>query len=165
MRIGIDNGISGGLVARSDHDGSYIDGITMASERWRSRNEIDVLAVRKCIRSVCDGEPHKKLLSVTVEEPNNSRTPSTAYSVASSFHSLRALLDLWQLPWRRITPQSWQKVMLLKCAKGDTKPRALHEARNRWPDEAFLASPRCKVSHEGIVDAALIAEYSRRMKL
>ena len=32
MRIGIDNGISGGLVAISDHDGSYIDGITMPSK-------------------------------------------------------------------------------------------------------------------------------------
>ena len=164
MRIGVDNGISGGLVAISDFDGSYIDGIAMPSKRWRSRNEIDVLKVQQWIREVSGYEP-SKIISVTVEEPNNSRTPSTAYSVASSFHSLRAMLDLSVWKWHRITPQSWQKVMFPKCAKGDTKPRALHEARNRWPNEAFLASPRCKVSHEGIVDAALIAEYSRRMKL
>ena len=165
MRIGIDNGISGGLVALSDHDGSYIDGIPMPSKRWRSRNEIDVIAVRKWMREICGHEP-SKIISVTVEEPNNSRTPSTAYSVASSFHSLRAMLDLWEIiVWHRITPQSWQKVMLPKCAKGDTKNRALQYARRAWPEETFLASPRCKVPHEGLIDAALIAEYSRRMKL
>ena len=165
MRIGIDNGISGGLVAISDHDGSYIDGITMPSKRWRSRNEIDVLAVRKWILAVCDGEP-SKILSVTIEEPNNSRTPSTAYSVASSFHSLRAMLDIWEIiTWHRITPQSWQKVMLPKCKAGDTKPRALALARELWPEESFLASPRCKVPHDGLIDAALIAEFSRRQKL
>jgi hypothetical protein len=114
---------------------------------------------------VCGGEPHKKIISVTVEEPNNSRTPSTAYSVASSFHSLRALLDLWQLPWHRITPQVWQKAMFGKVPKGETKSRALLCAKSIWSHRDFLASPRCKVPHDGLIDAALIAEYSRRMKL
>ena len=165
MRIGIDNGISGGLVAISDHDGSYIDGITMPAKRWRSRNEIDVLAVRKWILAVCENEP-SKILSVTIEEPNNSRTPSTAYSVASSFHSLRAMLDIWEIiTWHRITPQSWQKEVLGKVPKGETKTAALQAALRIWPYEDFLASSRCKVSHEGIVDAALIAEFSRRQKL
>ena len=165
MRIGIDNGVSGALVAISDHDGSYIGGITMPVKRWRSRNEIDVLAVRKWLFEVCEYEP-SKIKSVTVEEPNNSRTPSTAYSVASSFHSLRAMMDLWEIiKWHRITPQSWQKAMLPHCAKGDTKTRALQYARRAFPMEDFLASPRCKVPHDGLIDAALIAEYSRRMKL
>jgi len=165
MRLGIDNGVSGGIVAISDHDGRIIGMKTMPVKRWRSRNEIDVRAVRKLMLEICEHEP-SKIISVTVEEPNNSRTPSTAYSVASSFHSLRAMLDLWEIiTWHRITPQSWQKVMLPKCAKGDTKKRALEYARRAWPDESFLASPRCKVPHEGLIDAALIAEHSRRLKL
>ena len=164
MRIGIDNGVSGALVAISDHDGSYIDGITMPVKRWRSRNEIDVLAVRKWLFDVCEYEP-SKIKSVTVEEPNNSRTPSTAYSVASSFHSLRTLLDLSQFPWHRITPQSWQKAMLGKVPKGETKTMALQAARRLWPMEDFLPTKRSKNPSEGLIDAALIAEFSRRMKL
>ena len=164
MRIGIDNGVSGGIVAISDHDGSYIDGIAMPVKRWRTRNEIDVLAVSTWIKYVI-GESFK-LSSITIEEPNNSRTPSTAYSVAASFHALRAMIELeWRYKLRRITPQSWQKVMIPKCAKGDTKPRALQKAKELWPEETFFATPRSKTPHEGLIDASLIAEYSRRMKL
>jgi len=164
MRVGIDNGVSGALVAISDHDGSYIDGITMPVKRWRSRNEIDVLAVRRWLFDVCEYEPGK-IISVTVEEPNNSRTPSTAYSVASSFHSLRAMLDLSGVKWHRITPQSWQKAMLGKVPKGETKSRALAVAKELWPDESFLPTKRSKKPSEGLIDAALIAERSRRLKL
>jgi hypothetical protein len=85
--------------------------------------------------------------------------------MAGSFHAIRAVITSMRIPWHRITPQSWQKVMLPKCKAGDTKPRALALAMALWPQESFLASPRCKVPHDGLIDAALIAEYSRRMKL
>jgi hypothetical protein len=164
MRIGIDNGISGGLVAISDHDGSYIDGITMPILKWKKRNEIDVSAVRAWIKNVT-GEPYK-LASITIEEPGGSKSAKAACSMAGSFHSLRALLEIeWPKIWHRITPQSWQKAMLPNCKAGDTKPRALALAKELWPDETFLASPRCKVPHDGLIDAALIAEFSRRKKL
>jgi hypothetical protein len=55
----------------------------------------------------------------------------------------------------------WQKVMLPGCAKGDTKPAALARARQLWPAESWLASPRCSKPHDGMIDAALIAEYGR----
>ncbi len=164
MRIGIDNGISGGIVAISDHDGSYIDGITMPSKHWKKRSEIDVAAVGEWIKNVT-GEPYK-LISITIEEPGGSKSARAACSMAGSFHSLRALLCIeWPKIWHRITPQSWQKVMLPKCKAGETKPRALALAKELWPDETFLASSRCKVPHDGLIDAALIAEYSRRVKL
>lgn len=162
MRIGIDNGISGGLVAISDHDGRYIDGITMPILRWKKRNEIDALTVRYWLRGL--GESGK-IASATIEEPGGSKSAKAACSMAGSFHALRAVLILWGVKWGRITPQSWQKVMLPKCKAGDTKPRALALAKELWPDETFLASSRCKVPHDGLIDAALIAEYSRRMKL
>ena len=41
MRIGIDNGISGGLVAISDHDGSYIACSAMPTTKIDGLNAID----------------------------------------------------------------------------------------------------------------------------
>ncbi len=163
MRIGIDNGISGGLVAISDHDGSYIDGITMPTHRGRKGNEISILEIEIWLRAVSGGL--SKIKSVTVEEPGGSKSARAASSMSGSFFAIIATLDILRTPFHRITPQSWQKVMLPKCKAGDTKPRALALAKELWPDESFLASPRCKVPHDGLIDAALIAEYSRRMKL
>jgi len=96
-----------------------------------------------------------------IEEPNNSRNASTAYSVASCFHSLRGYFTARNLSFLRITPQSWQKAMLGKVPKGETKKYAIEAVNNRWPDESFTKSVRCTTPHAGIVDAALIAEYAR----
>jgi len=51
--------------------------------------------------------------------------------------------------------------MLVGCAKGDTKPAAKAKAQQLWPDEQWLATPRCKKAHDGMIDGALIAEYAR----
>lgn len=156
MYIGIDNGISGALAAISPH-GQMIEAIPMPSKRWRSRNEVDIRAVIAWLTQVTGGNLSNAVY--VIEEPNNSRTPSTAYSVASSFHSLRGFFEAKRLTWHRITPQSWQKEVLGKVPKGETKAYALQKALEIWPDERFLASPRCKKADAGIVDAALIGYY------
>lgn len=157
MVIGIDNGISGGLAAISLY-GQMIEAIPMPSQRWRKRNEVDVRAVHLWLTQVTGGNLSNALY--VIEEPNNSRTPSTAYSVASSFHSLRGFFETKVLRWERITPQSWQKEILGKVPKGETKPYALKKASEIWPDERFLAGPRCKKAHDGMIDAALISHYA-----
>lgn len=159
MIIGIDNGISGGLVAIGPC-GSYIEGIAMPTKRWRNRNEVDVRAVHRWLTHITSGNLSRAVYCI--EEPNNSRTPSTAYSVASSFHSLRGFFEAKFLAFDRITPQSWQKAILGRVPAGETKEAALAQAHYLWPDENFFATARSKTPHLGIVDAALIAEYARR---
>jgi len=161
--IGIDNGISGALVAISSAHGSIIGMTTMPSVKHKSRNEVNVRAVHLWLSEVTGGNLSNA--DYVIEEPNNSRTPSTAYSVASSFHSLRGFFETKMLRYSRITPQSWQKYMLGKVPKGETKAYALAKANEIWPDERWLATPRCKTPHEGLVDAALIAFYAREKEL
>jgi hypothetical protein len=48
---------------------------------------------------------------------------------------------------------------------GESKKYALAKARELWTNETFYASPRCKTPHDGIVDAALIARYARKIQL
>jgi hypothetical protein len=158
--IGIDNGISGGLVAISAHHGLIIATTIMPSQKHRTRNEVDIQAVHSWISGITDGQPGRA--AYIIEEPNNSRNASTAYSVAASFHSLRGYLEAYHAFYCRITPQSWQKAMLGKVPAGETKAYALAKAREIWPEESWLASPRSKVPHEGIVDSFLIAEHGRR---
>lgn len=161
--VGIDNGISGGLVAISSHDSAIIGKLAMPSKKHRSRNEIDMDAIWNWMFKEHDFSLTRTLF--VVEEPNNSRNASTAYSVASSFHSLRGVFVTLGFNWKRITPQSWQKSMLGKVPAGGTKDAATAKAREIWPLEKWLATSRCSKPHEGLIDAALIAEHARRLKL
>ncbi len=156
--IGIDNGISGALVALSDHPGPPIGMITMPILRARKGNEIDPEAVINWIDDVT-GQCLANA-TVIIEEPVGSKSAKAAASMAGSFHALRATMVLNGIRWHRITPHEWQRAML-PGAKGDTKPRALAKARQLWPSESFLASDRCRVPHDGMIDAALISEYGR----
>ena len=159
--IGIDNGTTtGGMVAISAHDGAIIGTRVMPWVKRKSRKEIDLNNAWSWMIHVTGNDLQSALY--VIEEPNNSRNASTAYSVASCFHSFRGFFIAKNLTFKRITPQSWQKEMLGRVPKGLTKGYALVTAMDLWPHENFHASPRCKTPHEGIVDAALIAEYLRR---
>jgi hypothetical protein len=55
----------------------------------------------------------------------------------------------------------WQPMLLGRVPKGQTKTYALKAAAGLWPYECWLASTRCTTPHDGMVDAALIAQYAR----
>jgi hypothetical protein len=75
---------------------------------------------------------------------------------------IRGILESCNIRHIRVDPQIWQKEMLGKVPKGETKPFARAKAKELWVTETWLATPRSKKAHEGLVDAALIAEFYRR---
>jgi hypothetical protein len=160
--IGIDNGVSGGAVAIDDN-GKIIDYLVMPIQKARRRNEVDVRAFVKWLSRISTN--YIADIKVIIEEPGGSQSASAAASMEGSFHALRGALESRRASWERVTPKTWQKVMLPGCETGDTKPRALECAQRLWPDQDWRATSRCKVPHSGLVDAALIAEYARRANL
>jgi len=158
MILGIDNGISGALVFMTD-DGQLGPMSVMPIQKSRKGNELNVFAIWEFIRTTWEYIDPEELV-VTIEEPGGSKSASAAASMSGSFHALRALCQVKGLPIHRITPVSWQKKMIPGKA-GDTKALALTKARELWPQESFLASPRCTKPHDGLIDAALIAEFTR----
>ena len=157
--VSVDNGVGGGLVAL-DADGNVRAKLVMPLHTVRGRSEVDVVAVADWL--LVNGLTTDKT-TVVIEEPGGSQSAKAASSMAGSFHALRATFALLRYKWLRITPQSWQKPML-RCKTGDTKPAAAALVVSLWPDEDWRASPRCKVMHSGLVDAAIIAEHARRMR-
>jgi len=160
--LGIDNGITGGLCAISQHPSAAIIAMCPTpTQRTRKGIEIDVKKAWAWIEATA---PALDNVCVVIEEPGGSKSAKAGASMAASFTALRVLCDLKGLRYHRITPQSWQKgpKSLLNAGTGDTKPAALRMARAVWPDETWLATDRCSVPHDGMIDAALIAEYARR---
>jgi hypothetical protein len=81
-----------------------------------------------------------------------------------------AALKLGLYRWHSIRPQAWQKTFwakpkMPKGQKFDTKAAALRSANMLWPTEDWTKSDRATKPHDGMVDAALIAEYGRRNRL
>lgn len=163
--IGIDNGISGGIAAISPVIGAGIIAMRqMPVQKTRKGNEINIVAVWDWIdRELC-ATRQRDSITVVIEEPGGSKSAKAATSMAGSFHALRAMCELKHIRHHRITPQAWQKPMLSAKA-GYTKPAALALARALWPRETWLPTQRCSKPDEGMIDAALIAEFARRTGL
>lgn len=156
--IGIDNGLSGGLAAIMPCGDPTC--IAMPTRGKAKGNEVDALAVADWLDSIKDS--FEDGLRVVIETPGKfSKGIQAVSSMWDSYGALRAVCEVKRIRHYRIAPQHWQKVMMPGCKKGDTKPAALQKARQLWPNEAFLATDRSTKPHEGLIDAALIAEYGR----
>ena len=151
--IGIDNGLSGGLVALCPVSGTLIDKTVMPLREFLGKDEADVGEVLRWVsyfdcRGVGIEEPPKHLNSI-----------QSMRSMALSFGLLTGALQQGGYHPCRITVQEWQKALLGKVPVGMTKPAALAKAQELWPGERWLANSRCRTPHDGIIDAALIARY------
>ena len=159
LYIGIDNGLSGALVALSDHPGPPIAQIMMPTRGKTKGNEVDALGIYNWLQSL---ECRFDQMTVILETPGkNSPGVMSLCSMWDSYGCIRSILELKSMRHHRITPQAWQKKMIPGCATGDTKPAALVKARQLWPEETWMRTPRCKTPDNNLIDAALIAEYGR----
>jgi hypothetical protein len=156
--IGIDGGLSGALVALSDHPGPPIAMLPMPTRGKAKGNEVDALAIWQWLRTMWAD----KEMTVILETPGKfSPGVQALTSQWDTYGAIRSVLETRGIRHHRIAPQQWQKTMLPGCAKGDTKPAALARCRQLWPDETWLRTPKCTKPFDGYLDAALIAEYGR----
>jgi len=160
--IGIDNGLTGGLVALSDHPGvAPIATMRMPLQGKGKGNEVGSWHIWQWLSCWRPSD-----FTVLLETPGkHSPGVNALCSMWDSYGSVRSLLETRELRHFRIAPQTWQKEMLGSCPKGETKKFALAVATRLWPSETWLATSRSSKPHEGLVDAALIAEYGRRKGL
>lgn len=159
--LAIDNGVTSGALCYMSELGPIISMVPMFHQKTRKGNEVDVRAVLCWVRNL---NITPKDAVVVIEEPGGSKSYTAAVSMNGCFQALRALFELADYRVVRLTPNDWQKPFL-RAGKGDTKKVAKQMARSLWPEESFLATPKCKTMHEGMVDAACIAEHARRNKL
>jgi hypothetical protein len=157
--IGIDNGISGAMVAISAHHGLVIDMILMPTRSTGSSRECDAVAVCEWIERFT----HTDDIAVALETPSKHSPGTLALcSMWDCYGAIRGILESCGIKHVRIAPRTWQSVMLGVVPKGETKAYARAKAREIWPDEDWLATPRSKTANMGFIDAALIAEFYRR---
>lgn len=156
--IGIDNGLDGAIV-KLDEDGRLLISWIMPVRHNGKNRLLDTKELSELIGDHADCS--------FAAEPAAKFSPGKM-ALCSTWHSwgiIQACLEFTKVRWTPVESQRWQRVLLPGRQKGETKKAALEAAGRLWPNEKWLASPRCKKPHEGLIDAALIAEYARRTRL
>jgi hypothetical protein len=157
--IGIDNGISGAMVAISAYHGKVIEKILMPTRSTGTSRECDAVEVCEWIEKFT----HTDDIAVALETPSKHSPGTLALcSMWDCYGAIRGILESCGIKHVRIAPRTWQSVMLGVVPKGETKAYARAKAAQIWPDEDWLATPRSKTANMGFIDAALIAEFYRR---
>jgi crossover junction endodeoxyribonuclease RuvC len=83
------------------------------------------------------------------------------FNYGSHFGSLVGILSTLGAVYTLVPPQTWTS-KLHTGYDGSSKEKSLKLAKDIFPGEEFLISERSKKPHEGLIDAALIAEFGRR---
>jgi|TARA_Y100000310_G_scaffold185825_1_gene185893 hypothetical protein len=162
IHIGIDNGLSGGIAAIEDGTLS-LDVMPILNDG--KKNRVDVIKLMRILQSYYRSDCSS---FIVYESPAGSKSVKAAVSMADSFARVEAILIIERYRREPITSRKWQKIFwtVPKMPKGksfDTKAAALNKARQLFPNQDWLTSSRCRKPHDGLIDAALIAEYCRRV--
>lgn len=163
--MGIDPGKSGAIVA------IFGDDIIRSWIMPTIGKEYDVRSLWKIIKDLSNFNIYCVLEDVhALFQVSANSTFDFGYGLGL----IEGILTACEIPYSKIAPKKWQSLMFEgvplitkpsstgKTQKTDTKKMALIAAQRIFPTYDLKASDRCKKAHEGIVDALLMAQYSRR---
>jgi hypothetical protein len=162
--IGIDCGLDGGITM-INWKGKLMQTSVMPTVPSGKGRKIDLCGLAAMIKEI---GRHPEQYTFIVENPG-AHAPSAAglRSMTYSFAAVETLLAAYQLKHHVVLSQKWQKAFwskpkMPKGQKFNTKAAALNVAKQIFPAETWLKSERCTKPHDGMIDAALLAEYGRR---
>lgn len=160
--VGIDCGLSGGIVVLND-SGQITQSMVMPTVKMGKGNTVDIQSLVNWFDELDTPE-----ITMGVEDPGKHAASAMGlWSMTRSFTIIETLAVAYGIRYDTYLSQKWQKKFWSKpkMAKGkkyDTKSAALLAATKLWPTQDWTATERSSKAHDGLVDAALIAEYIRR---
>ena len=165
LYIGIDPGLDGGVVVL-DGDGSITMAGTMPTRKLVKGRRTDVEQLHEML---VDGWGSCRKAAILEDPGGHAPSAAGLRSMSMSFATVETILRLGGTPYHIVNPKTWQSAFwkrpkLPKGTKYDTKAAALEAARRIWPSEDWTVG-RGRKPHDGLIDAALIAEWGRRQGL
>ncbi len=95
--------------------------------------------------------------------PRPGNAASATFKFGRVFGITEALIYMTCKPFTMVSPQKWTKVMHSGVDGKDAKEKSLKAVKRLFPNEDLRKNERCRIFHDGFVDALLIAEYGRRI--
>lgn len=169
--VGCDPGFSGGIVALSGES-------EILFQYAINKGDEDLITFYGELGEVF-GELKSKYMDIIfcIEDVHSlyGMSASSNFNFGGIKHAKIALSTMAGFDTKLVSVRNWQKaiwepddIVIVKGKnryKNDTKTTSLNAAKRLWPDADLRKSNRAKKWHDGIVDAALIAEYCRIVEL
>lgn len=157
MRImGIDNGLGGGLVLLDD--GHPVEKRIMPVVDVKGgKREYAIVEIVNLFKTL---KPEHVFLERAQSMPGQG--VSSMFSIGLGYGMFLGILTSFYIPFTVVHPKTWQKVVFRDLPKQDTKAMAYIVCSRLWPGVDWRATERCRKPHDGLCDAAMIAEYGRR---
>ncbi len=89
-------------------------------------------------------------------------TTTTFFGQGYGLALIEMALTSLGIPYDLMSAQKWQGVMLTGAGTEDRKAASVVIAQRKWPKQDWRRSEKARKAHDGLTDAALIAEYGRR---
>lgn len=159
LHLGIDPGITGGVVVL-DNDGMLDCARRTPIFKEKSKSHYDIPGM---VAEIAEAKRRSgDQLVASIEKvgamPRDGRVG--AFSFGKGYGIWLGILGALQVPYAEVAPQRWQSKMLAGLPRGPhTKTSAVQRCKSLFPTLPI------KVKADwGIADAALIAEYMRRVR-
>ena len=160
--IGFDPGKNGGLVATDAHGHVEAIALRFALIGSGAQQRIDGRVVHDWLDRA-DGGAARSTLVVERVHAMPTDSPRSAFAFGRALGSVHAICESRGMRILDVRPVDWQKVMLHgkpRQKRAQRKESARQVASDLFPGLAEML--RIK-ANDGVADAALLAEYGRRM--
>jgi len=164
--VGVDPGKSGAIAFLDNETGVAVAQVTPMIPASGSREEFDLPAIRDVFlhAAALAGGPHRLFVTVEKTQPMPPSFPGGSANFARGVgRGWEWMLVALGVPYYLVAPRTWQKAMHAGTPESDTKQRSIMAAQRFFPLVSLLASPRCRVHHDGMAEALLLAAYGQRV--
>ena len=152
--LGIDPGLNGGLAFLDDE----LKVLALYVMPTIAGKDYDIQAIKNLLVSV---RPDLATIETQIALPGQGL--SSTLQTGKGFGILLGLMAGLDIPHQVIGAKQWQnKLYTGVSAKLDTKAKSEIIAKRLFPKLDFRRSERATKAHDGLTDAACIAEYTRR---
>ena len=158
--IGIDPGVAGGLVCM-DSGGNIRKKHVMPIIKIGTKNKIDPVALTQWLKD-CYTEEKIRMVAIEEQRPMHKIGEVATFGMGRGYGIIEGVVAATELPYSLIRPIDWQREMFKGLPKGKTKDLSKQVAVQLFPKENFKRTDKCTNLHDGLTDATLIAEYTRR---
>ena len=175
IRIGIDNGAKGALVA-IDQNRQVIEALSMpvidigvARKRKNpkphqtksykgTKNVLDMPRISKFFKEMQALDPD---VFVVLEhaQPFPKEGGATSFNSGRSFGAIEMAMVVLGIPYQTLGPKTWQKVILKGIEGTDSKARSVLFCRRQYPTIDLMPGAKRKPL-DGLADAACMAEIA-----
>lgn len=157
MIIGIDPGKTGGVCIFSEGLMSLLFAMP--------ENIQELIGDFRSVIELASSSESKLMVWLEKSQPMPKQGVTSVFTYGRHFGNLEGIITALKMPCTLVQPREWTKEMHRGTSQDTPKKRSLEAALRLAPSVNFLATPKCKKPHEGLVDAYLIAEYGRRQIL